>query len=120
MRYHGIGTDPFEFAVEPVTPPFAPSAFARPAPDPEPVQAPKRLAGPIFPAPGWHIGPAVYASGYGAADASDGGMSTGMKVGLAVTGVLALGAIVLAIGAFKKPKKRKNPAKRNNGRRKSR
>ena len=121
MRYHGIGTDPFEFAVEPVAPPFAPSAFARPAPDPEPVQAPKRLAGPIFPAPGWHVGPAVYASGYGAADASDdkgvwASLSTGTKIGLGVTGVLALGAIGLAIGAFtkSKPKARKNPAKRKN------
>ena len=118
--YEGFETSPFQYAVRPVAPPYAPESFERPAPIPGVfTQVPSNLPGPIFFAPGWHYGPSVHAEGYGAdTDAKTGwaALGTGTKVGLIAAGALALGAIALAFGAFKKPKTRKN---RKNPRHKS-
>jgi hypothetical protein len=62
----------------------------------------------------------VSVSGYGAFGAEDEkkeGLSNGVKIGLAVTAVLALGALFLGGSAIKnalKPKARKNPKRRKN------
>jgi len=100
--YSGIDAVPFDplSAARPVAPPFAPGAFMRPAPSPTLVtHIPAGLAGPIYPAPGWHFGPPVHMavrSGYNTSkvdwtktqyagdDKSGSGISLGVGVALAV------------------------------------
>ncbi len=118
--YSGISSSPFRIGVQPVAPPFAPEAFMRPAPVPGPVRIPAGLPGPIFGAPGWHVGPPVHVSGYGYGEAEEKKVkiSPGAIAGI-VLGGLALLALPAALAwAMSRKKTRANPKRRRNGRRK--